>query len=77
MTSYGLSRYGFLLLLAACALWLCVSVLEERGKDVRRLLAACPMPVRWGCYYGVALLLLITGIYGGSYDTAAFLYQSF
>lgn len=77
VTSYGLSRYGFLLLLAACALWLCVSVLEERGKDVRRLLAACPMPVRWGCYYGVALLLLITGIYGGSYDTAAFLYQSF
>lgn len=77
VTSYGLSRYGFLLLFAACLVWLAVSVMEERGKDVRRVLAACPMPVRWGCYYGVVLLLIVTGIYGGSYDTAAFLYQSF
>lgn len=77
VTSYGLSKYGFLLLFAACLLWLAVSVLEEQGKDVRRVLAARPMLVRWGCYYGVVLLLIITGIYGGSYDTAAFLYQSF
>lgn len=77
VTDYGLSRYGFLLLAAALLLWLAVSIMEERGKDVRGVLAACPLPVRWGCYYGVVLLLLITGIYGGSYDTAAFLYQSF
>ena len=77
VTDYGLSRYGFLLLLAACLLWLTVSIMEERGRNVRGALAACPIPVRWGCYYGVVLLLLITGIYGGSYDTAAFLYQSF
>lgn len=77
VTAYGLSRYGFLLLFAACLMWLAVSVLEERGKDVRRALAARPMLVRWGCYYGVVLLLIVTGIYGGSYDTAAFLYQSF
>ncbi len=77
VTSYGLSKYAFLLLAFSCLLWLAVSVWEEREKDVRRELAACPMAVRWCCYYGVALLLLITGIYGGSYDTAAFLYQSF
>ena len=77
VTSYGLSKYGFLLLMAACLLWLFVSIWEERGGDVRRDLAACPLVLRWSCYYGVVLLLLITGIYGGSYDTAAFLYQSF
>ncbi len=77
VTDYGLSRYGFLLLVAACLLWLSVSVWEEKGKDVRRMLADSPMAVRWCCYYGVVLLLLVTGIYGGSYDTAAFLYQSF
>lgn len=77
VTSYGLGRYGFLLLAAACLLWLAVSIWEERGSDVRRMLAASPMAVRWCCYYGVVLLLLVTGIYGGSYDTAAFLYQSF
>lgn len=77
LTDYGLSRYAFLLLLFSCALWLLVSVCEERGMDVRARLASLPLPVRWGCYYGVTLLLIITGIYGGSYDTAAFLYQSF
>ncbi len=77
LTDYGLSRYAFALLLFACALWLFVSVYEERGMDVRRRLTALPLPLRWGCYYAVALLLIITGIYGGSYDTAAFLYQSF
>lgn len=77
LTDYGLSRYAFALLLFACALWLFVSLCEERGMDVRKRLSALPLPLRWGCYYGVALLLIITGIYGGSYDTAAFLYQSF
>ncbi len=77
VTSCGISKYGFLLLAAACLLWLAVSVCEERGKDVRRMLTESPMVLRWCCYYGVVLLLLITGIYGGSYDTAAFLYQSF
>lgn len=77
LTDYGLSRYAFALLLFACALWLFVSICEERGMDVRKRLSALPLPLRWSCYYGVALLLIITGIYGGSYDTAAFLYQSF
>lgn len=77
VSDYGLGRYGFLLLAAVCLLWLAVSVWEEKGKDVRRMLAASPAAVRWCCYYGVVLLLLVTGIYGGSYDTAAFLYQSF
>ncbi len=77
LTDYGLGRYAFLLLLFACGLWLFVSICEERGMDVRKRLSALPLPFRWGCYYAVALLLIITGIYGGSYDTAAFLYQSF
>lgn len=77
VTDYGVNRYGFLLLAAACLLWLAVSVWEEKGKDVRRMIAESPMALRWCCYYGVVLLLVITGIYGGNYDTAAFLYQSF
>ena len=77
VTSYGISKYGFLLLAAALGLWLAVSVWEEQGKDVRAYLAGWPMPVRWCCYYGILLVVLITGIYGGGYDTAVFMYQSF
>lgn len=77
VTSYGLSKYDFILLLFVLLIWLAVSVLEERGLDVRVVIAQRPAAVRWLCYYGIVLLLLITGIYGGSYDTAAFMYQSF
>ena len=77
ITSYGLNKYDFMLLILVLLVWLTVSILEERGEDVRACLAARPALVRWGCYYGVVLLLLITGIYGGSYDTTAFMYQSF
>ena len=77
ITSYGLNKYDFMLLFAVLLAWLAVSVLEEKGEDVRSYLAARPMFVRWACYYVVVLLLLVTGIYGGSYDTAAFMYQSF
>lgn len=77
LTSYGLSKYAFALLFVALLIWLAVSVLEESGRDVRDYLSARPVLLRWFCYYGIVLLLLITGIYGGSYDTAVFLYQSF
>ena len=77
ITSYGLSKYEFLLLFMALLIWLTVSIWEEKGKDVRACIAAKPMLLRWACYYGIVLLLLITGIYGGNYDTAAFMYQSF
>lgn len=77
ITSYGLGRYDFLLLIPVMLIWLSVSVAEERGMDVRTALAGRPAVIRWVCYYGIVLILLITGIYGGSYDTAAFMYQSF
>lgn len=47
ITSYGLSRYDFLLLIPVLLIWLAVSVAEERGLDVRRELAGRPAPVRW------------------------------
>lgn len=77
LTSYGLSKYEFILLFVVLLIWLAVSLFEERGGDVRTYLAGRPAVVRWVCYYGIVLLLLITGIYGGGYDTAVFMYQSF
>ncbi len=76
-TSYGLNKYEFLLLFMVLLIWLAVSLAEERGVDVRTYLAGRPAVIRWGCYYGIVLLLLFTGIYGGGYDTAVFMYQSF
>lgn len=77
ITDYGLSKYDFMLLGIVLSVWLIVSVLEEKGRDVRLFLAKSSVILRWTCYYGIVLLLLITGIYGGGYDTAMFMYQSF
>lgn len=75
--SYGLGRYDFIVLSAALLIWFSVSILEERGHDVRMFLSEKPVAIRWACYYGIVVFLLVTGIYGGSYDTTAFMYQSF
>lgn len=77
VTSYGLSKYDFIILAVAMGIWLLVSIGEERGQDIRAYLAARPAVIRLLCYYGVVVLLLIIGIYGGNYDTAVFMYQSF
>ena len=77
ITAYGLNKFDFLILSAALLIWFLVSFLEESGRDVRRFLAERTVFVRWICYYGIVLFVLITGIYGGSYDTAVFMYQSF
>lgn len=77
VTSYGLSKYEFLILAVALLIWLAVSIGEERGQDIRTFLATRPVVVRLVCYYGIVILLLVTGIYGGNYDTTAFMYQSF
>lgn len=77
VTSYGLNKYEFLILAAALLIWLAVSIGEEKGQDIRAFLAAKPLAVRLICYYGIVVFLLVTGIYGGNYDTAVFMYQSF
>lgn len=77
LTDFGLSKYDFMKLFAALFIFFVVSVMQEKKIDVRDYLKSRPLPIRWGCYYILILMILVFGIYGGGFDTSAFMYQSF
>ena len=36
-----------------------------------------PLAVRWACYLGLVMIVLIFGVYGPGYDVRAFTYFQF
>lgn len=41
------------------------------------MVSAWPAAVRWACYLGLVMIVLIFGIYGPGYDVRAFAYFDF
>lgn len=40
--------------------------LIEQKYNLYHLLNRCPLPIRWSWYYGVAILIILFGVFGGS-----------
>ncbi len=57
----------FLITGLALLVVLAVSILQERGTDIRASLAAKPVAVRWTVFYLVILAVMIFGAYGMGY----------
>ena len=51
--------------------------LIQRGGSVRERIAARPYPVRFVCWFGLFLLVLLWGAYGIGYDASQFIYNQF
>ena len=49
----------------------------RHGVGLRQAVEKKPLPVRWGIYIGVVLLIMVFGAYGDNYDPAAFIYAQF
>ena len=64
------------LLLSLWFLWY-VSAMQEKGVVFRERIAALPIAARWVIYFAAILAVLIFGVYGASYDAAAFVYQGY
>lgn len=73
----GLTARDFIFLFVACAIWFVVSLLEERGVDVRTKLGELNIVLRWIILFGILLLIAIVGVYGPGYDQSAFIYRGF
>ena len=65
-----------ILALAFC-LVLTISLLQERGVQIRQRLAAQMLPVRWMVYFGLLFAFIIFGAYGGNFTNTAFIYGEF
>ena len=66
---FGIVALGFFLLLGVS--------LIQRGGSVRERIAARPYPVRFVCWFGLFLLVLLWGAYGIGYDASQFIYNQF
>lgn len=74
---YGVSERHFRVLLLAIGLMWLISFYEEKKGSVREAVAALPLPMRWICYYGLVLFVVLFGYYGPGFDAAAFIYMQF
>lgn len=70
----GLTALDYAVLAAGCVVVLIVSILKEKGVNIRESLAAKAIPVRWLVYYGVFAAIMILGYItdGGGFMYAAF-----
>ena len=51
--------------------------LADEKTDAIALVSGAPAAVRWACYLGLVLIILIFGVYGPGYDVRAFVYFEF
>lgn len=73
----GLDLDNWFVLGLALILFFCVSLMQERGINVREKTASLPLPVRWAIYMAGILSVIIFGVYGVGYDAASFIYRGF
>lgn len=73
----GLDEKNFRLMFASIILLWVVSVLQERGIEIRETIARQNIFLRWTIYLAGIFAVLIFGQYGPGYDAAGFVYQGF
>lgn len=73
----GLDRPDFWVTVFSLGVLLLVSVLEERGKSVRRQLAEQNLVFRWAVLLALIFGILVLGMYGPGYDAQSFIYGQF
>lgn len=79
LLSLGLDGADLIVLGLGLGLMLAVSLWQEKhdGALVRERLAALALPLRWGLWLLGLLAVLVFGIYGPGYSSAAFIYMGF
>lgn len=75
--SFGMDKQDFIILAAGAAVMLVISILQEKGINVRDSLARQRIPVRWTVYACLVLAVVIFGAYGPGYDAVDFIYGQF
>jgi len=77
LTSQGLSANQLTIVAYGAALVFIVSILQERGVNLREWIAARALPIRWTIYLAAVLAVIIVGAYGPGFGTVDFIYAQF
>ncbi len=77
LLSLGLDYKNIEILIFCIVILFVVDHINEKGTKVRSIIAVKPLLVRWTVYYASAVIVLLFGIYGGTYNVSSFIYQQF
>ena len=72
----GLAAADYLVLFVGLLILIVTSLIQRSGS-VREKIAAKPLIVRFACWYGLFLAVLIFGAYGVGFDSSQFIYNQF
>ena len=73
----GLDNGNWIFLLISVLFLLFVGYMHEKGFSFRNELLKQHIVVRWFVIYCAVFILIIFGMYGPGYDSAAFIYEQF
>lgn len=76
LPSFGYTSREFAVVIVGLAIWMLVSVLREKGVDVRKSLAEQNLWFRWLVYLALIFCVVICGTYGADVATT-FIYRGF
>jgi len=77
MEALGIDGQDIVITIFALLLVLLISILKERGMEIRETLAKRPVVVRWCVFYGLILFIVIFGAYGLGYIPVDPIYANF
>ena len=73
----GMDKADFLITAIGAAVIFTVSLLQEKGIEIRESIAQWALPARWAVYLALVLAVIIFGAYGIGYEAVDFIYGQF
>ena len=73
----GFTYSDFYILIICFIIMLVVSILKEKGYNIRKKISEQNLPFRWILYYSIIFAIIIFGIYGHGYVASDFIYGQF
>ena len=75
--SCGMDLPDFFVIAVGVLVMFVISLLQEKGVEIRKGLARQKLPVRWAVYACLVLSVVVFGAYGPGYDAVDFIYGQF
>lgn len=75
--NFGIDKFDILLSIAGIFVVLIVDIIHEKGISIRDKAASFRLPVRWGFWYAVILIIVIFGAYGAGYTVIDMIYAAY
>ena len=77
MLQLGINRADYVILGIGTLVLIIVSMIGRSGSVRDKMEKKLPMPLRWGAFTILVMIILVFGAYGEGYDAAQFIYNQF